>query len=99
MVKTTTDAYVGRVSLVRVFSGTVLPDATVHVSGHLSAFVGPQDGHEDHDEDERIGALSVPLGGGSGRSGGWSPATSARSAGSPAPRPGTPCPTRTPRWC
>jgi elongation factor G len=62
VVKTTTDAYVGRVSLVRVFSGTVLPDATVHVSGHLSAFVGPQDGHEDHDEDERIGALSVPLG-------------------------------------
>ena len=62
VVKTTTDAYVGRVSLVRVFSGTVLPDATVHVSGHLSAFVGPQEGHEDHDEDERIGALSVPLG-------------------------------------
>ncbi|MGZ4495323.1 MAG: EF-Tu/IF-2/RF-3 family GTPase, partial [Nocardioides sp.] len=53
-----------RVSLVRVFSGTVLPDATVHVSGHLHAFYGEgQAGtHEDHDEDERIGALSVPLG-------------------------------------
>jgi len=70
VVKTTTDPYVGRVSLVRVFSGTVRPDASVHVSGHLSAFyaeraghlVGEAGGHPDHDEDERIGALSVPLG-------------------------------------
>jgi elongation factor G len=66
VVKTTSDAYVGRVSLVRVFSGTLRPDATVHVSGHLSEFYGEQRGrlagHEDHDEDERIGALSVPLG-------------------------------------
>ncbi|HSV38240.1 MAG TPA: elongation factor G-like protein EF-G2 [Nocardioidaceae bacterium] len=62
VVKTTSDPYVGRVSLVRVFSGTVLPDATVHVSGHFSAFFGEESGHEDHDEDERIGALSDPLG-------------------------------------
>ena len=64
VVKTTSDTYVGRVSLVRVFSGTVLPDATVHVSGHLGQFSGAEavGGHEDHDEDERIGALSVPLG-------------------------------------
>ena len=66
VVKTTSDPYVGRVSLVRVFSGTVRPDATVHVSGHFSSFYGEQageaGGHEDHDEDERIGALSVPLG-------------------------------------
>jgi elongation factor G len=65
VVKTTTDPYVGRVSLVRVFSGTVLPDATVHVSGHRSAWADgaqPASGHEDHDEAERIGSLSVPLG-------------------------------------
>ncbi len=62
VVKTTSDPYVGRVSLVRVFSGTVLPDAVVHVSGHFSAFFGEGTGHEDHDEDERIGALSDPLG-------------------------------------
>jgi elongation factor G len=62
VVKTTTDPYVGRVSLVRVFSGTVRPDMTVHVSGHFSSFFGEDSGHPDHDEDERIGALSVPLG-------------------------------------
>jgi elongation factor G len=66
VVKTTSDPYVGRVSLVRVFSGTIRPDATVHVSGHFSQFFG--DGfssgasHADHDEDERIGPLSFPLG-------------------------------------
>ncbi len=62
VVKTTSDPYVGRISLVRVFSGTMRPDTTVHVSGHLTTFAGEQSGHEDHDEDERIGALSSPLG-------------------------------------
>ncbi len=62
VVKTTTDPYVGRVSLVRVFSGTIRPDMTVHVSGHFSSFFGEETSHEDHDEDERIGVLSVPLG-------------------------------------
>jgi elongation factor G len=62
VVKTTTDPYVGRVSLVRVFSGTIRPDMTVHVSGHFTSFFGEESGHEDHDEDERIGVLSVPLG-------------------------------------
>jgi elongation factor G len=67
VVKTTSDPYVGRVSLVRVFSGTITPDATVHVSGHFSSFFGSNgDGnaavHADHDEDERIGTLSFPLG-------------------------------------
>jgi elongation factor G len=63
VVKTTTDPYVGRVSLVRVFSGTLTPDATVHVSGHFAQFAGEERGHEDHDVDERVGAVSVPMGG------------------------------------
>ncbi|MGH8970471.1 MAG: elongation factor G-like protein EF-G2 [Actinomycetes bacterium] len=58
VVKTTTDPYVGRISLVRVFSGTLRPDTTVHVSGHFLA----DRGHEDHDVDERIGAVTTPLG-------------------------------------
>jgi len=62
VVKTTSDPYVGRISLVRVFSGTLRPDTVVHVSGHLSTFAGEDSGHADHDEDERIGALSSPLG-------------------------------------
>ncbi len=35
VVRTSADAYVGRVSLVRVFSGTLRPETSVHVSGHV----------------------------------------------------------------
>ncbi|MER6306501.1 elongation factor G-like protein EF-G2 [Streptomyces sp. NPDC001739] len=58
VVKTSSDPYVGRISLVRVFSGTLRPDETVHVSGHGLA----DRGHEDHDVDERVGAVSAPFG-------------------------------------
>jgi elongation factor G len=58
VVKTSGDPYVGRLSLVRVFSGTLRPDAPVHVSGHGLA----DRGHQDHDVDERIGSLSAPFG-------------------------------------
>ena len=58
VVKTSSDPYVGRLSLVRVFSGTLRADTTLHVSGHFMA----DRGHEDHDLDERMGALASPLG-------------------------------------
>ncbi|OQZ98216.1 elongation factor G-like protein EF-G2 [Mycolicibacter algericus] len=62
VVRTTSDPYVGRVSLVRVFSGTIKPDSGIHVSGHCTGFFGDGSGHADHDEDDRIGALAFPLG-------------------------------------
>jgi elongation factor G len=58
VVKTTIDPYVGRVTLVRVFSGTLKPDTPVHISGH-----GLEErGHPDHDADERITHIYSPLG-------------------------------------
>jgi elongation factor G len=58
VVKTTIDPYVGRVSLVRVFSGTLKPETAVHIAGHGMA----ERGHADHDGDERITHLYSPLG-------------------------------------
>jgi elongation factor G len=64
VVRTTSDPFVGRLSLVRVFSGTLSTDTALHVSGHLQRFAPfPTDGHADHDtDDERVGPLSAPLG-------------------------------------
>ncbi|MEE1752666.1 elongation factor G-like protein EF-G2 [Streptomyces sp. SP18CS02] len=61
VVKTASDPYVGRISLVRVFSGTLRPDETVHVSGH-GLVDRSHNGHASHDLDERVGALSAPFG-------------------------------------
>ncbi|AEV87430.1 elongation factor G [Actinoplanes sp. SE50] len=58
VVRTTIDRHVGRVSLVRVFSGTLRPDQTLHVSGHGMA----ERGHPDHDADERVAHVYTPLG-------------------------------------
>ncbi len=58
VVKTTSEPYVGKLSLVRVFSGTLRAEAPVHVSGHFAE----GSSHQDHDLDERVGSLSSPLG-------------------------------------
>jgi elongation factor G len=52
VLKTTTDPYVGQLSILRIFSGRLAPDDVVHVCGHRPV----------HDVDERAGAVSRPLG-------------------------------------
>jgi len=61
VIRTTSDQFAGRGSLVRVFSGTLKLDDTVMVSGHRSLFTGRADpAHPDHDDPDKIGPLSVP---------------------------------------
>jgi len=93
VVKTASDPYVGRISLVRVFSGTLRPDAPVHVSGHGLA----ERGHADHDMDERIGALTSPLGKQQRPVAACPAGTSARSPSCPARRAATRSPARSAR--
>ncbi|TLM81654.1 elongation factor G-like protein EF-G2 [Pseudarthrobacter sp. NamE5] len=58
VVRTSIDPFLGRICLVRVFSGTLREDAPVHVGGHGLA----DRGHQDHDTDERVTHLYSPLG-------------------------------------
>ncbi|GAA1466570.1 elongation factor G-like protein EF-G2 [Nocardiopsis exhalans] len=63
VLSTTTDPYVGRVSLVRVFSGTLVPDVDVHLHGHgVRTGLGNSDELDRSGDEERLGSLSVPLG-------------------------------------
>ncbi|MEO6886099.1 MAG: elongation factor G-like protein EF-G2 [Jatrophihabitantaceae bacterium] len=58
VVRTSVDPYLGRLSVLRIFSGTLTADAAVHISGHG----GAARGHPDHDVDEMVGQLYSPLG-------------------------------------
>ncbi|MDI9629637.1 MAG: elongation factor G-like protein EF-G2 [Acidobacteriota bacterium] len=61
VIRTTSDPYAGRLSMVRVFNGTLRPDSTVHVTGRRVQFSGGN-GPGDHDDDERVGLLTAPHG-------------------------------------
>lgn len=64
VVSTRSDAYMGHLSLVRVFSGTLRPDRAVHVSGHLELISDTLgEGHAGHDDDVRPGAVAAPFDG------------------------------------
>jgi elongation factor G len=58
VVRTTVDPFLGRVCLLRLFSGTLREDTALHVAGHGLA----ERGHPDHDSDERVTHLYSPLG-------------------------------------
>jgi elongation factor G len=63
VIRTTSDQFAGRLSLVRVFSGTLKVDDIISVSGHRSLFTGRADpAHPDHDDTEKVGPLSIPDG-------------------------------------
>lgn len=63
VLSTAVDPYVGRVSLVRVLSGTLRPDTRVHLHGHgVPCGLTGQDELDRTGNDERTGPLSVPLG-------------------------------------
>ena len=58
VVRTTVDPYLGRLSILRLFSGTLTPETAIHISGHG----GANRGHPDHDADERVTQIFSPLG-------------------------------------
>ena len=61
VVRTTSDQFAGRGSLVRVYNGTMKLDDLVMVSGHRSMFTGKADpAHPDHDDVEKIGPMTIP---------------------------------------
>jgi elongation factor G len=59
VIRTTTDPFAGRLSMVRIFSGTLKTDDVLHVSGHHSK---ADEAHPDHDNEERVGQIQVAVG-------------------------------------
>ena len=61
VIRTTSDQFSGRGSLVRVFNGKLQLDDAVAVSGHRSLFTGRVDeAHPDHDDADKIGPMALP---------------------------------------
>jgi elongation factor G len=59
VIRTTTDPFAGRLSMVRIFSGTLKTDDVLHICGHHSK---ADEAHPDHDNEERVGQIQVAVG-------------------------------------
>jgi len=59
VIRTTTDPFAGRLSMVRIYSGTLRTDDVVHVARHRAQ---ADDAHPDHDSEERIGLIQAAVG-------------------------------------
>ena len=63
VIRTTTDPFAGRLSMVRIYSGTLRTDDVVHLSGHKAFFLGlDPDEYPDRDQEERIGQIQQAQG-------------------------------------
>jgi len=63
VIRTTSDPFAGRLSMVRLFSGTLKADASVHIAGQRKLFsMNVNEAKPDHAETEKAGGLSAPNG-------------------------------------
>ena len=63
VIRTTSDPFAGRLSMVRLFSGTLKSDAQLHIAGQRKLFSMPvNEAKPDHAETEKAGGLSAPNG-------------------------------------
>ncbi|MDR0837309.1 MAG: elongation factor G-like protein EF-G2 [Propionibacteriaceae bacterium] len=63
VIRTTSDPFAGRLSVVRIFNGTLKSDAQVQIAGQKGLFgLYVDEHHPDHIESERIGAFNVTQG-------------------------------------
>lgn len=60
VIRTTTDPFSGKLSMVRVFSGTLKSDTSYRIIGGASLFGGSD--NRDHRDDERVGHLQIAIG-------------------------------------